>query len=272
MNSLAHVRMNLDLLDVYGIKEQRNHILLGGILPDLSELGIIPLKPAHEHSLSFIEYLRNHDPQMVGLGFGFMLHGEDPCGLDHYTHREGGFIDANEMGMFEILQLHKPRLDPAKAKAFIHTMTEFAVDSHVDIKYAEALNNAVRRSDLDRIAFHIYNFYGGSPKKIRHALHFMRTIDWRKLTDVRKVAKYWKNYMAFQALAHGNYVKNYVFFTKTIALTRTGTLINMLKDARDEIEEPYAKFYDTTRPLLSKTFFEPFDSGNLKAIFAHQER
>ena len=259
MNALTHTRMNLELLQEFDISVNKHLVVLGGVLPDLSELGIIPLKPAHEHSLAFIDYLRNKDPKMVGLGFGFMLHGESPCGLDFYTHRDGGFIDQNEMEMYTIIHKHKPKLNPQKQKQFAHTLIEFAVDSHADEKYALFFNEAVRTQDLDRIAFHIYNFFGGNPRKIRSVLHFLRRLDARRLLQVERVAKYWKNWMAFQNLSHGSYVKNYLFFTQAVTLTRKKTLVNMLREARQVIYDPYESFFESTKKQLAKTFFKPFD-------------
>ncbi len=256
MNPLAHVRLNTELLTKYNYKGNRQLVILGGVLPDMSELGLFPFAMAHEKSLEFIDYLKKKDPEMVGLGIGFMLHGEIPKGYDHHTHRQGGYIDKTEMAMYDIIHKHKPRLDPARMKSFIHTLTEFSIDLHVDKRYAKILNDAARSQDLHKIAFHIYSFFGGSPKKTVAALHFFRKIDFTNLTNVGKVCTIWKSWMTLKAFSHGNYLKNYLFLSQAATLTRKATLKAILLEAKDAVGPSYEKFHDHSFKELEKEFFK----------------
>lgn len=258
MNPLCHVAVTRAVLDEHKIECDRNLVYAGCILPDLAILQLIPWKAAHEDSLGFIHYLAEKDPEYIPLGFGFMLHGEEPCGLDSFSHGKGGFVDQMEMQVYEIVRKYKPKLFGEKLNLFIHSLIEFSCDTLVDKGNAQLLNQAFRSIDTQKAAFHISNYFKGNGKKIEKAFRFFQKFDFEKLTNPKKVAKTWRSLQVYQSIGSGSLFQKYIQLTHSIALMKTRPITKMLIETRELIREPFLKHMELSRKGISESLIKPF--------------
>lgn len=258
MNPLAHVAINRAILEDHGIIGDRNLVLTGGILPDLAILQLIPWKPAHEDSLGFIAYLAEKDPEFLPFGFGWMLHGEAPCGLDSYSHGKGNFVDQLEMPVFNIVRKYKPKLYGEKLNLFIHSLIEFSCDTMVDKENAVILNNAFASLDTPRAAFHISNYFKGDGKKIHRILNFFQGFDFERLMEPKDVAKVWRSLEMYQSLGTGSLFQKYLKLTRTLTLIKTRPLTRMIVETRDLVRQPFIQHMKSSKDAISESMVKPF--------------
>ena len=85
MNLIAHATLSWELFkDKKLTKDDANLLLIGSIIPDVCEFGIVDERQSHEKGLEFFKYLNNKN---YYFGLGVILHGDRPRALDWYGHQ-----------------------------------------------------------------------------------------------------------------------------------------------------------------------------------------
>lgn len=258
MNPLSHTLVNHTLLEEHEIQCDKNLVYIGGIMPDLSILQVIPMKEAHTDSLGFIAYLAEKDPDFLPFGFGFMLHGEAPCGLDSYTHGKGGFIDRLEMPVYKVVHKYKPKMFGGRLHLFIHSLIEYSCDTMLPSLNADRLNRGFESLDIPRTAFHLSNYFKGDGKRIEKILKFFQRFDFHRLTDEKEVAKIWRSFQVYQSLGRGSLFQKYSSLTQSLTLMKTKPLTNMIHETRELIREPFFEHLRTSTQGMGASLIKPF--------------
>lgn len=258
MNPLSHTFVNHGLIEDHNIKCDKNLVYLGGILPDLSILQVIPMKEAHTDSLGFIAYLAEKDPDFLPFGFGFMLHGEAPCGLDSYTHGKGGFIDRLELPVYNIVHKYKPRMFGGRLNLFIHSLIEYSCDTMLPKEPADRLNKAFDELDVPRATFHLANYFKGEGKRIEKILKYFQRFDFHRLRDEKEVARIWRSFQVYQSLGKGSLFQKYSSLTQSLALMKLNPLTKMIQETKELIRKPFFDHVKTSKEGMASSLIRPF--------------
>lgn len=258
MNPLTHVAISRAILKEASIDCDQDLVIAGSILPDLAVLQLIPWKSAHEDSLGFIAYLAEKDPEFLPMGFGWMLHGEAPGGLDSHSHGKGNFIDRLEMPVFGIVKKYKPKLYGEKLNLFIHSLIEYSCDTIVDKENARLLNKAMRGLDIQRAAFHISNYFKGDGKKIHRILKFFQRFDFSRLCEPKDVAKVWRSLQMYQSLGTGSLFQKYLCLTQSLTMIKLKPLTEMIIETRELVRQPFLEHLESSRKAMMASLVKPF--------------
>jgi len=198
MNPLVHTKLNLMIIEENNIHQHKEQIIIGGLLPDISTIGIIPEKESHNKSLKFMTYLQKHAPELTPLGFGFILHGEHPKGLDYYTHNTKGYIAVKTPEVSGFVKELKPNMTDQELDMLSHSFIEFVCDTFVEKIIANEVNYAFRKMDAKTLSYHIGGFFGSEYKRVYKVLRFFRHFNFRKLSTVHGSINAWNFLSAYK--------------------------------------------------------------------------
>lgn len=181
-----------DELQVFRKPRQRGLALIGSILPDLHNMGVIP--EIHGRCEDFLQYMIKTDPKYIPLAFGMVTHDL----LDAATWPE----KKDELSAARLLK--KYHAGALKYKSAAHVMVEHFADlTAVDedpaiLEEIDAVRASLSPVHISKIAFHLTEFFGGDYHTVLAALKVYRTFDISRLGTVEGAADLWnKQIFAF---------------------------------------------------------------------------
>lgn len=126
MNPLTHAYFVLKLFKKEHLtKDQRDHLIVGSIIPDISQFGLANYHRTHAWGMKFLKQAK--DPLEHYLALGIISHGEEPAGLDFHAHKKNGYIDLKQKETTKILNKYRKQLGRIN-KNLAHDIIEFSVD------------------------------------------------------------------------------------------------------------------------------------------------
>jgi len=176
---------------------QKDQLLVGSILPDVSELKMADERQTHTQGVHF---LKSIDKRYHYLGVGVVLHGSSPKGLDYYTHN--GFYNIGYhytaptkiTGSSGIIARMYGRLKPFIRRSKLnlsdgdaaHFLVEFCFDHltakaypHVGNRLTRALYNSVSNQSLALFA----NHFQMSEKRFHRLTKVIQSRHWKKIFE-----------------------------------------------------------------------------------------
>ena len=248
MHLLTHAQV---ALDVAAKKSRDNELLiLGSILPDISELGIGNEVRTHTQGLYFLQSLSS---AYRSLGIGFILHGEKPRGLDYYTHhgyyaagkghsvplkRADGYIAQVYPQIAPIVRQYTKSFGRLSLDHAIHLVVEFCFD-HITAKRHPPLLSLVHKSlraNISRTALITFSTFFAINRKELHRL--------LRITRARYTGRFLSHFLTLEGTAHN--FRNYIFFTSTreSSLPRRALFLQMAKVARSSLDFIQTRIYE----------------------------
>lgn len=274
MNPLSHVYLVLRLFkDKKLSRDERDFLIVGSILPDVNQSGLIHCHKTHYNSLEFFHSAKN--PLHKYLALGMILHGEEPKGLDYYSHLENGIIEQNRQEINRIAKKYRKAVGKINGMT-AHYLIEFSVDAIVCQKDRALISQTLSALKNPKLGEGITAFsthFGLSEKKNykvisllknKHLLNFFRNFSFPET-----IAKSWINYTFFLNLKKEG--KNLPFREKLKKLTEFSYYALKRKMHRRKVSEMFAEinqclekpadgFFDQTiikiKPLQQKLLRE----------------
>lgn len=247
-----HTTFTTQLLQDAGIKTAQHELILGSIAPDLSILGVIPEKDAHERSIEFLDYLSHNEPSLVPFGIGFVLHGEMPRCLDHYTHTAKGYIDQKKADVLELVRKHKIDFKGINENMLSHCLTEFACDALADKNIPAQLHKAFKAAHLQKIAFHMGTFFNGDKDRILKILNFFKHFNFNKLRTMHGIAHTLQDFMIYQKFANKGILNTYKYLWIRVNPFKTHKVVKLLRDVHGVVKQDCFDFLDKTQNTIYK--------------------
>lgn len=166
MNPLTHVYLALDILKKDSLtQDEKDHLIVGSIIPDISQFGLINVYRTHTQGLGFLQQTKN--PLHYYFALGVVLHGEEPNGLDYHAHRKGGYIDLKRESVAKILkkyQKHVGRINDG----LTHDIIEFSFDYLIaqrDPSLVKKVEIAFLNPKVQDTVFKFFRFFNIPKKK-----------------------------------------------------------------------------------------------------------
>ena len=267
MQSLTHTYLVLNLVRGDGLnRKQENDLILGSIIPDISELGWG--KEKHTHRSGW-EFLKAH-PKYPYFALGMITHGENPRGLDYYTHNPKGYLARKKKKVLEIIHRYPECWAGLKEDAAVHKIIEFSVESLIGEKnkgLIRRVNNAFRSRYVRRPVQSFSNFSKVNPN-LCYALDNEHLQGWFKsFKNTPTAAALWLNLISWRKLkglptdSFWNKLRLYLrfsYFYVLNLLTPKQRYIRMFTEVKQYLRKDYLKFLDDVKKKLIKTKIEVY--------------
>jgi hypothetical protein len=199
MNPLVHVHIALELFKNNKLTpDERDHLIVGSILPDINLSGLIHYYKTHSQTLDFLYFTTNRLHKFLAIGM--LLHGEEPKGVDYYAHQENGFIEKNKILIAEIAKKQKKLLGKMN-NSTLHQLIEFSTDSitaKLNPQVVPAILKAFKNPKLDPAICSFSNYFELNERKNakiirllknKHVLNF-----FHNFSTPKTVPKNWINF------------------------------------------------------------------------------
>lgn len=126
MNPLTHAYFALELFKGEELtQDQKDHLIVGSIIPDISQLGVVNIYRTHTQGGQFLQQANNSLERY--FAWGMISHGEEPAGLDYHAHKKEGYLDLKQRKVMGILKKYKRQVGKID-NGLAHNITEFSVD------------------------------------------------------------------------------------------------------------------------------------------------
>lgn len=126
-NFVTHSYFALKLMEEHKLNvEEQDHLIIGGVLPDVHLTGLIQYHRTHTKGKDFFHRGKTRLRKLTALGV--ILHGENPSGLDYYMHGWEGFIEKNKKDVYKVAKRYRKTLGKIDDEV-LHHLTEFSIDS-----------------------------------------------------------------------------------------------------------------------------------------------
>lgn len=176
MNPLTHAYFALQLFEEEKLTpDQRDHLIVGSIIPDVSQFGLANHHRTHTQGMKFLRQTKNSLEHYLALGI--ISHGENPNGLDFYSHKKKGYIYLKQKQITELLEKYKKQLGRINSH-LVHNIVEFAMD-YLVVKHDPSIIKKVKMSF----------FNPKVPDTLSKFFQFLRISQRR----IKKISRYLKN-------------------------------------------------------------------------------
>jgi len=222
MNPLTHAHFALELFkDEQLTQNEKDHLIVGSIISDIHISGLIHFQKTHNHGLTFFHSLKN--PLHKYFAFGMITHGEEPNGLDYYTHNGNGYIKQKQNLILPLAQKYQKHLGEINNMT-AHHLIEFSVDNLVAEKNPSivpqvlaAFQNPKIKSAVTAFSYH----FGVSERKNRKIISLLNNkfllSYFRNLSLPETTSQNWLNLTFYRNLKKG---KNLPLREKVKKLTK----------------------------------------------------
>ena len=271
---LTHAYAALAVVGKKLSSRDREHLIVGSVLPDAAELHIAPEVKTHTQGIQFMRYLGK---EYRYLGLGVVLHGDSPRGLDYYTHhgfysadgkyrsprKNGGYIARCYHEIAPLVMKYKKSIGKMPVPEAVHFVVEFCFDhltAQRDKKLASAVYKALRQSLDTHAVTHFANFFDVDRKQMRRLRHVVRSRQNRKIltnfATVHGTAHNLQHFIFLTSLREERYVR-YRFLGKMATIARSSlgflqakvhdkALVQMFERAVEIVRRDYDEFMDDT--------------------------
>lgn len=282
MNPLTHAQVALDVLSHKKLSPQeRDFLIVGSALPDVSNFGISSEARTHSEGLQFFRALPK---EYKYLGVGAILHGETPHGLDYYTHHcfydphtrytmyphdgEEGYIAQKYEAISGILEKYPRKIGFLDRQKLIHDLIEFSFEhltARLHPKLPHELTEALRRVSMGPSVLAFARHFDVTSRHVRRL---------RRILSSRHVGTFFSNFATLEGTAHS--IENFIFFRSLgekrnqshhgflrhlAQFTRSSlgflqvklrdrTLVRILDESVEVVQEDYGSFLQSTTEKL----------------------
>jgi len=264
MNPLTHAHFALELFKDHQLsQDEKDHLIVGSIIPDISQLGLINFYQTHTRGLKLLQHAK--DPLLRYLAIGIVLHGEEPHGLDYHAHKKGGYIETKNQPIIKIIKKYRKHIGKVD-NSLAHYVTEFSLD-HIVAKRDPALikkvNLAFMNSKINKTVLKFFHFFNVPERKAEKAEKFLNNKHlyqfFSNAQTLQGLAKNWVNINFYRNLKHG---RNQPFIEKVRKLTKLSyfnlrrkiqndPLIKMFYETSEYLGEDYHHFVAQTQKQLT---------------------
>ena len=273
MNPLTHVYIALELFKEQKLtKNERDHLILGSVLPDIHQSGLIHYQKTHYTALNFFHNTKNRLHKFLALGM--ILHGEEPKGVDYYAHGKNGIIRNNHEQVIKIARKYKKYVGKMNHMTS-HHLIEYSADNiiakknvHIIPQVLSAFKNRKIDSAISSFSHHFELSEKANGKiikllKNKHLLHYLDNFATTETTS-----RSWVNFTFFMNLKQG---KSLPFREKIKKISQFSfynlkrrihhkEVTQLFEEINAVMEQPALKFiYETTekiQPLKEKLYKE----------------
>lgn len=252
MNPLIHVQLNLELLKKLRMRLDRDLFIIGSVLPDIHLGGLMTEHESHHQSKKFLDYLLKNDPNYTAMGVGFMFHGEEPNGLDFYSHKKNGFIEKKLPYVKPLILAEHPKMREPDLTKIGHSLIEFACDYLSDEDAAGALNFAFKRTDLKRIAFHLATFFGAHPHKTYKMLKFFSKFNFQKLRTKKGVSSSVKRFLLWNDVGAVTMLQKYRHLKTQLYFMRKKGVELVFNEVKNAVQPDLDGFLEAAKKEMAK--------------------
>lgn len=277
MNPLTHAYFALELFKGEKITPlQRDHLIVGSILPDISQLGLINFYRTHTQGEEFLRTTKRSLDRY--LAWGIISHGEDPPGLDYHAHKERGYINLKQKVINPILRKYQKNIGKINNK-LAHHLIEFSVDYLVaqkDPSLIKKVELAFRNPQTRITATNFFQFLGLSEKKIRKINTCLsRGYLFRFFRNFQSTVGLVNNWLNFRFYYYFKQGKHLPFREKIKKLTqfsfynlkrkvKNKPLINLFNEVTFYLRKDYHSFLSKTQKEVASLKEELFCSSRTK--------
>ncbi len=263
MQSLTHAYLVLKITRKdFLSKKRQNALLVGSIIPDISDIGLG--KEKHTHHSGW-EFLKAH-PDHPDFALGMITHGESPRGLDYYTHRpKRGYLAKKRKKILEILHRYPECWAGLKEDTAIHRIVEFAVENLIGEQnpwLIRRVNIAFRRRYVRQPVQSFFRFSRINPR-LCYALDNEHLRGWfRSFKNTPKAAALWLNLISWRKLKYlptdsfwsrmHLYLRFSYFYILNL-LTPKQRYIQMFTEVKQYLKKDYLGFLEQVEKKLVKT-------------------
>lgn len=287
MHPLTHAKVALDVIHPRQLTPfERNLLIVGSALPDISDFGISNEPQTHTKNEQFWRFLPK---EYKYLGIGAILHGENPKGLDYYTHdgiyKPGGIYKktaGNEgylAGKWDIisniLNEYKKKIKVSNENNTIHLMIEFCFDHLVAQAQPElpgAVAYALKSIARNAAVVEFGKYFGIDKKNVRKVKRILRSGHVRKFftncSTIEGTAHNFQNFLFFQSIREKDEHARHHFIHKLARVAQSSlgflqtklhdrALVHMFEECITVIRPDYQEFLATTTEKL-KVMVHPY--------------
>ncbi|MFH1682709.1 MAG: hypothetical protein ABIA37_02840 [Candidatus Woesearchaeota archaeon] len=175
MNPLTHAHFVLELFkDQKLTQDEKDHLIVGSIIPDINISGLIQFQKTHSQGLEFFNKVKS--PLHKYFAFGMITHGEEPQGLDFYTHNlDTGYIKNYHNSILKIAKRYKHYIGKTDSMT-VHHLIEFSVDNLVaekNPKIVKQVLDAFQNPKIPSAVTAFSNHLGFSERKNRKIISLL---------------------------------------------------------------------------------------------------
>ena len=263
MNPLTHVYIALELFKKEKLsKDEKDHLIVGSILPDINQSGLLLYHQTHHHSLDFFNATKNKQEKLLALGM--VLHGEEPKGVDYYTHQKGSLIDQHRIAVNQIAKKYEKVLGKTTSMT-AHYLIEFSAENIIAKKNPlifpqvwTAFRNPKVKVSLAAFA----DFHRLSKRKKRKILAILKNRHFHKFLEnfssTETVSKSWESFTFLRHLKSGTQLtfreklrrlSNFSYYQIQRRLHHSKTTA-LFEEINDYLEQSALKFiYETIQKI-----------------------
>lgn len=200
MNPLTHVYFVLELFKNEKLtQDEKDHLIVGSIIPDIHLSGMIHFQKTHTQGLKFFKSVQN--PLHKYLALGVISHGEEPKGLDFYTHQS--YIPKNQSLILPVAKKYKKQIGKIDHMT-AHHLLEFAVEISIaekNPKIVSQILTAFQNPKIESAVTAFSYFLGFTERKNRKILSLLKnkhlTHFFQNFSDPETTIKNWHNLTFF---------------------------------------------------------------------------
>lgn len=265
MNPLTHAYFALELFKGQRLtSDQQDHLIVGSIIPDISQLGLVNIRRTHTQGFNFLSQAKNLSEYYFALGL--ISHGEKPAGLDYYSHKKRGYLDAKQKFLSQILHRHRTLVGRLH-NGLAHNLAEFSIDYLVAQKDPSIIKKVHQAFLNPRLPLTTFKFFRSLNVSERKAHKINRCFNNHHLQaffhNACSLAGTTDNWFSLRFFRHLKQEKHLPFRQKLKRLTqlsyynlkrklRRQSLVNLFQEASSYLEKDCFSFLSQTQKRLLK--------------------
>ncbi|MBR9683108.1 hypothetical protein GOV03_01055 [Candidatus Woesearchaeota archaeon] len=279
MNPLAHAYFVLEAYKNEKLtKDQRDHLIVGSIIPDISQFGLANYRQTHTRGGAFLKQAKN--PLERYFALGLISHGERPAGLDFHSHKKKGYIDSKQRKVIRVLQKYKKHIGKIN-HGLTHDIIEFAVDYLIakrDPTIIKKVRVAFMNPKITETTTHFLRFLNIPRRRTKrinkyiqnkHLQHFFQNFD-----SLGGMADNWRNIKFFHNLKGGRHLPLREKIKRLTELSyynlkrkiKNKKIMNMFEETSTYLEKDYHRFLSQSQRKFSKLKNEFLRNINSKKV------
>ncbi len=246
---LTHAHVALSLFSHRKLQpRERDLLIVGSLLPDVSDLGIASERRTHTEGREFLRYAGK---QHRYLGMGVLLHGERPHGLDYYTHRgfydartkrhqltgKAGYLAQNHAAILPLIKAYRRSIGPLQQEEAAHLVMEFCVDHLIAAEHPQlitSVGSALSNGEVMPAVILFANYFNVSQKHLRRMQRIVRSRQLRaflaRFTTIEGTAHNFQGFLFLRKLRESNDSHHFLRQLSRVTRSSLGFLTTKLRD------------------------------------------
>ena len=246
---LTHAHVALSIFSHHKLQpRERDQLIVGSLLPDVSDLGIASERRTHTEGREFLRYSGTQHPY---LGMGVLLHGERPRGLDYYTHRgfydaqtrrhkltgKAGYLAQKYATVLPLIKAYRRSIGPLQQEEAAHLIMEFCVDHLIAAEHPQlitSVGSALSNGEVMPGVILFANYFEVSQKHLRRMQRIVRSRQLRaflaRLTTIEGAAHNFQSFLFLRKLRENHDSHHFLRQLSRVTRSSLGFLTTKLRD------------------------------------------